>query len=491
MYRYLIRNVTATSGGTICIVRLIGYVRRSSAGEEAVSIADQKRQLGERAADLEADLVDVVEEPMGTSGDRSWRERKVGEVIRRLEAGEADGIIVAYFSRLTREKLSESLGVLEALEPYWLVSHRERMQLAPGEDKTAGLPELVYAWQARQERSTLRGHLHSGKHECWERGTVVGKPPAGYAYDREPWRYRTRPGPLYKTPAADVCADAIRARAAGATWMEICRILERGGLTTRGGRGKPGRSRWIPQSAAGMVRSPVYAGVLRCTCGCKQERFIPELAVVEPSVWAKAQEPHGVAGRRGRPRGTGIALLARIARCGGCGNAMARRPNGQGLVTYGCQNKACDERAHCMLTDLDRLVLDAAFGAWVVLESQRPGISVEEVATLEWERDQARDELEAFLRAARASDPGFEEAATERRELLEATEQELVEATLPRETTVGDFGAARRAFERSIGDPESLDAQRALLRETVTAVHVYRAPRGTALIDRIKIQSVV
>jgi len=88
--------------------------------------------MTEWAEDHGHEITKPVEE-RSVSGNKPWRARELGEIVRRLEAGEADGIIVPYFSRLTREKLSATFEVLEALQPFTRINAKTgRRVVEPG-----------------------------------------------------------------------------------------------------------------------------------------------------------------------------------------------------------------------------------------------------------------------------------------------------------------------------------------------------------------------
>ena len=76
---------------------------------------------------LEA-LLPFVEDS-GDSGAKSSRDR--GEIVARLKAGEADGVVVAYFSRLPREKVSATFEVLEELALFTRASGRTGRVVKP------------------------------------------------------------------------------------------------------------------------------------------------------------------------------------------------------------------------------------------------------------------------------------------------------------------------------------------------------------------------
>jgi len=433
---------------------LIPYVRRSRKDEEVVSLGDQREAISEWAERNNVALTEPLVEK--ESGNKPWREREIGEAIARCERGEAAGVVVAYRSRLSREKLSATYEVIEELQPYRLVVVKSNRDLAPGVDKTKDLIDVIEGWQARDEWLTLSGHLSSGKHHTWENGAVVGdRVPAGYEMPLVPdKRGNLRPlGPLQKTEHADVIGQALTARAGGASWSEVARILTDAGVPT-----SKGDTRWSTQACRALARNPIYKGEHRCTCGCGEVRMRPELAVVTPSVWTKAQPVKGNGKGRKDP---GRFLLSGLLYCRGCGRRMTRNSttiNGKTYSTYRCSTtggQECAGRAAVSADKIEALLMEtaveAARGAFM-----DPTISIghdtniEVLAQLEHERDEAQARHAAFIDGADPLDPGYKERNVELREAVQAAEAALLAESQARSVNL------------------DADQVKALLRETAT-----------------------
>lgn len=257
-----------------------------------------------------------------------------------------------------------------------------------------------------------------------------------------------------------------------------------------------GDGRWRTQSVSALFRSPILKGVLRCTCGCGAEKFVEELAIVTPSEWAAAQPETGAHGR-GRAPNTGRALLAGIARCGSCGRALVRSNNGQGLVTYRCQNNVCDARVTAMLAELDELVLDATLEHWLEANPMVGApASTQELAAIEHRVERARAEL-AEVESERDELSPLEYArgtAEAERRILEA-EQELADARAQGQTPVNiDLERATLTGLRALAAgpnvgtaQEAVEDMRRALRRELEQVVVHRAARGTPLRERTHI----
>lgn len=421
---------------------LIPYIRRSRADEEKVSIEDQRRAIREWAERAGVTLAPEVQEPLGTSGRIAWRERELGAVIERCRRGEAAGVVVAYFSRLTRERMSATWEVLEELEPHRLMCVREGYDKAPGE--RANLIAAVHGYQAQDEWQVLRGNLQKGKHSTWERGGQTGPAPAGYAKDGVR---------LVKTDHADAIGRALRVKAGGGSWAEVARSLTAAGVGTC-----RGATVWSVQACRALARNPIYRGVLRCTCGCGGEAFRPELAVVTRSTWDAAQPLTGAGMGR---KDAGTALLAGMLVCAECGSRLTitRRTRGN-QAAYRCSGGLkCTSHATVSAAKVEPLIREATLGYLMATEptaGHEP--DVETLARLEHEADVAKERLAALVRILDPLDPGAEERLEQAREEVRLAEAALVAEGEARAERISEE-EARRAFEEA-----SVDEQRQLLR---------------------------
>lgn len=459
---------------------LIPYARQSRTDEASISLDDQVAAIRAWADRAGVDLADPIMEA-STSGNRPWRERELGSIIKRLEAGEADGIAVAYFSRLTREKLSATFEVLEALEPFQRVYVDQGRSLAPGERQN--LLDAINGAQSHDEWQRLRGHLKLGKHRSWERGLLVNSlHPAGYrVVERE----------LLKDPTHSVTvAKAIEARAFGASVSEVARILTAGAVPTR-----TGETVWSVQAVRGLLRNPTYAGIWRCACGCGRAKLRPELALVPLSIWKKAQpaKSEPTARKDGQPRKSsagrkdpGRYLLSGLLRCATCGMAMSHsnvRHGGKLYENYRCTGGLrCTKHASISAATAEPLLIAEALHWFTALADHHAGhdADVEALARLEYERDEANERLAALVRLLDPLDPGAEERLAEARSDVKRTEDALLAERTAQRTRLTDE-QVREMFETA-----SVDEQRRLLRLVFETVRV--KPGRASADERIEVE---
>lgn len=446
---------------------LIPYLRRSRADEEKISIEDQRTEIRDWAERTGTRLAPEVVE-MGVSGHTSWKERELGDVVARCERGEVAGIVVAYFSRLTREEDEQTWSVLSALRPHRLVCVRNSIDKAAG--RRVDLATAITAYQSTEEWETLRANLTKGKHSSWERGTYVGSAPAGF--DRVD-------GTLVQNEYAAAVRDAIRLRAGGGSWTEVARLLTAHEVPT-----SKGRTTWTRASAKAALRNSVYKGLHRCTCGCGETALRPEWRLVSPSAWRAAQPEPGVqaVGRADR----GQALLGGLLRCGGCGGTLSPDSTTVGGKTYRhyrCKGRgpACPAAASVAMDAVEEHVVALALAH---LNASEPRVGDEddpaERARLEGAVETAEADLASFLQHARPSDPGYAEALDGWRERADAANHALGEY----QDAVGvEFLRPERIAE--IWERMPVDVRRRVLREILESAVVARpaTPRARVPVE--------
>jgi DNA invertase Pin-like site-specific DNA recombinase len=429
-------------------VKLIPYARQSRSDEVTIELDRQVAEMREWAERNGAELTEPVIE-RSVSGNKPWRERELGAVVERIHAGEADGIIVGYASRMTREKLSATFEVLEELEAYTRVYVDKNRVQRPGESDL--LRDAIDGAISHNEWRTLAGHLRNGKHESWEAGKFVGVPPAGYI-SRLIEKYNRRGvqqhGQVEKGEHAPTVARALKLRADGGSWSEVARLLMDAGVpTTRG------NAHWSTQAVSTIARNPIYRGLWRCSCGCGEETLRTELAIVSPKVWDDIQarfETDGAhtPGRKDRGR----AMLAGLLRCAECNGTLSYDQSRDRWIYYRCRN---GYKSH---PTISAPVVEAHVAGIMhdLFEGfERPNGDTPDTAALDAAIERARADLEAWDDAFDAdSDPvAFRRGREKRKAALTAAENARAEAVVtvtPEEEAL--YAALEREDLRAIRD---------------------------------------
>src|SRR6266581_2143554 len=186
-----------------------GYVRVSRVagrkGESYISPKVQREKITGWARLHDGEI--VIEEDV--SGAKPVDDRELGALLRRVEAGQSQGIIAYKLSRFGRGAL-ETLQAVERLKKAGgrLVTVEDGVDSAkPG----GRLLLTVLAGLAEEELEQRRSGWATARRQALERGVHVGPTPAGYR--------RRGDGRLEEEPlAAPVIAEAFRLRGQGRSW---------------------------------------------------------------------------------------------------------------------------------------------------------------------------------------------------------------------------------------------------------------------------------
>jgi DNA invertase Pin-like site-specific DNA recombinase len=304
-----------TTGG-----RLISYIRVSALGDrdadsERTQTIRQQREANEAIAKLSgAKIVDEVV-AKNASGGKAWPEPKLAELIARIDAGEADGIVVYDLSRYGR-----SLRALEVIERW---AEEDKTFLSASDKFDASTPSgrmtlrmmmvvARYYWEETKDR------FAKAQQRAIARGAYVGSTPFGYL--------RTEDGTLVPDDeySAPIVKRAFALAAAGDLNDAVDYLLE----------AAPER-RWRTDETRRLLRSRVYLGEIRLgelsnDAGCDP--------LVTPAIWQAAQtEP------RSR-RTNGSYPLTGLLACGRCGSPLTgglQTVKGRTYRRYRCSSTAC------------------------------------------------------------------------------------------------------------------------------------------------------
>jgi DNA invertase Pin-like site-specific DNA recombinase len=206
---------------------VLGYARvsLSEQAESGAGLAAQRSAIRDACRARGLTLAEIVEDA-GWSG-KNLERPGITDALRRLDAGEADGIVVAKLDRLSRS-LIDFAGLMErARRKGWAV-----IALDLGVDTTTAAGELVanvMAAVAQWERRTIGDRTRAAMAEKAAAGVRIGRP-------------RSLP--------MSVVRRIVRERARGMTMQAIADGLTASGIpTARGG------STWSPSSVQGVLES--------------------------------------------------------------------------------------------------------------------------------------------------------------------------------------------------------------------------------------------
>lgn len=208
-------------------VAAIGYIRVSTEEQagEGYSLAAQEESLRRYAGLYELDLVDVIADA-GASAKDLDRPGLI-EALRRLDVGEADGLVVAKLDRLTRSVVD--LGRL--IERYFGESGGKAL-LSVGEQidtRSAGgrLVLNVLVSVAQWEREAISERTIVALAQKRQAGEHVGTVPYGFELDSPGGRL------VRDAEEAEVIARILELRERGLSFARIAAVLNAAGARTR------------------------------------------------------------------------------------------------------------------------------------------------------------------------------------------------------------------------------------------------------------------
>ncbi len=443
--------------------------------------------------------------------------RKLGKLIKRVEAGISEGVVVNHIDRFGRDKVDAALAIKRLHEAgARLVAIGEAIDTATSSslvvDIYLSLAEEVRAracenWDNAKRRNVEVRKLHvSGKPKFgyrrkdevkWpdrpEDGRLISEQPEDV---KEAWKQRTiRDARLVLEPEeAAVVLEVFKMRAAGEPWVNC------------NSRAEAMLGREVARNfASRTVECRVYLGEATAVVKDKskpksnaKERITAEgahEAIVTPELWAAANRTKEGGSRMPNDGSLAAqALLSGIVHCATCGGKMyirGRGRNGQRKAFYSCARKSrigqpkCEHPANADAKMVDDYVV------WVL--GQDVSGACEGVGTVERRWLEARDDLhaaEADLAFWKDSDASAE---TRRAEIVRADAAvasararmwELEQpADMPDETVTLD---GRLIPYRPWG--EDRDADRRFLRRYIGKVTVARGNRWQPLGQRIKVE---
>lgn len=370
----------------------IGYGRISRVGDRAERLRSDKDQNAEiRAAGRARGLtVSRVEFDYDESGARADRPRLMA-AIEAIEAGEAEGIIVARLDRFTRD----SRHVWELAERIHTAGGRI-ISYAENADFTTPDGELqvgLITTFARYQRRILAEAFKKAKRGAVENGVPVTTrlgPGLRLVYDE---RGERRIGVEHDLPAADVIADVFAMRVAGAGPAAIGDYL-----TARGVKTSMGSAAWSKQAVYGLLRNRAYLGELHNGEFVNRNAWAP---IVDEATFLAAQRPLRAVATRTRIRES-VDLLPGLARCASCRYSMsASARSGRNYRWYRCMGHhaggKCPGPARLRADLLEPIVL-SAFWQLVRAHHARPTVADDAAVIDELRRvaDRARRRFEMY-----------------------------------------------------------------------------------------------
>lgn len=298
------------------------YVRVSRVGgrDRLISPDEQERRARELARERGLRVGQVLTD-LDESGGKLDRPG-LQEALRRVEAGESGGVIVAWLDRLSRDS-EHAHGLVRRINDAGGAIY------APDAPSDWTTPEgelqagIVFQF-AQYVRSRSRAGFERAKEQAIARGIPVHTRPA-VGYRARPDR-RLEPDP----GAAPVVREVFERRARGEGPAALGRFLESRDVTT-----SQGSQTWSKEAIYGLLRNRVYLGELRYG---RDSRFVNAEShepIVDLALFEAAQHPNGR--QLTALRSTESSwLLTGVLRCASCRYAMQGTKTSRGKRIYRC-----------------------------------------------------------------------------------------------------------------------------------------------------------
>ena len=369
--------------------RVAGYVRVSRvagrAGDSFQSPDAQEDAIRAHCKARRLEVVEVVRELDASAG--TMQRAQLQRLIREIEAGTLDGVVVAKLDRFARtlvggvqalEQIQDAGGFVQTVEG--------GIDTSDGAGPFGDFQRNLLLTFAQWERATRAEGFASAKQRAVARGVhISGTVPVGFLRPNKGGRLELDPA------KASAVRAAFRLRATGAAYGDVARLLDK-----RLPGGPSGAGVWNRNTVTRLLSNRAYIGEAR-----QGEYVQPDAhpAIVSRDVFDTVQ---ALARRGERATITGAkSLLAGVVVCGSCGHALDRNKVGSRYWVYRCRGRSaagiCEQPASAMLDALDALVTDAVL-------ARLDGYAVEQVAS-----DDDVAELHGRIAAARAKRAPFED----------------------------------------------------------------------------------
>jgi DNA invertase Pin-like site-specific DNA recombinase len=394
-------------------VRAALYARVSSVAQrDRQTIESQLRTLPEYAKAQGWQVVGsyVDDGKSAKAGKLDARDGFAG-LMADAAAGRFDVVVVVALDRLTRSE--------DRLEREMILGGLERAGVkialvgAGIQDPRTFSGDVMISLQAvfaAEENRKRRERTVAGKLTAIARGRKPSGPtPYGYRFDREA-------GWSLDPVAAPIVVEMFERVAAGESCEAVARDLERRGVA----RVRDGR--WIRERVWQTVRARTYVGEWTADRGRKL--VVPVPPIVTADLYLRAQDEMISHGKRGLDRTMHVYLLAKLAKCGICGEPIGiAASNGHGPSKYICKHRRRPivDTAPCKLplhstADVDRemwaTIVDVLGREDLIADMLRRRRAAGDEAPM-WERDlaAARDHLARLDRTEAAVLARFQRGA--------------------------------------------------------------------------------
>ncbi len=450
------------------------YIRVSRKGERDgdsyQTVEEQRRTIAETAKHKGVTLSDfeVIEEDV--SGKIAAKDRRLEEILQRIENGQARGLIVAYQDRLSRGSLMEQAAIWERLE-----KAGARLITGDGTDSEDPNQELIFtvrAGIAREQWRRKQTDWDKSKRNAIERGIhFAARVPTGYLREKGS-------GPLEVDPAmAEVVVGVFERRAKGWNRGRIARWMNEQDATNGTATHETVRS---------IIRNRTYLGEARSGEYMKRNAHP---ALVSQKLWDEANAVSGT-GARGTGEVVNKLLAIGIATCANCGHRLQVNMSGSTnrFPSYTCKHFHCKERGYAKASELDSFIQ-----TWILtIPTQVSFITTEaksDVAEAEKRLEEAQYDKQKLVRNKELRRLLSDE---EYNAELEALVEAVTEAQIALDMSKREATEAKTMLALELWNEWDIDTKREYLSKILSALTVGSSKRGKVpLYERVELEFAV
>jgi DNA invertase Pin-like site-specific DNA recombinase len=474
------------------------YARISQEGDRTSAQVEEQLDLYEATcrewAEQHGFEVGEVACESNVAGSTKVEDRKLGELIRRVEDGESAGIVTPYLDRFGRDQIEGCVALRRITQ-----SGGRLVCVSDGFDSAAPGSKLIFQMRmaiAEDYLDRVNANFNAKIERAAERGVYFGgRPPAGYDRDADG---KVTPHPKAKA----IIREAFKRRAQGATIDSIRDFLHVKGaaIETRDERKPEAKQAARPFAGISMtgvrhlLRNRAYVGESRSRTERRGQVRVMRThdALISDAEWEAAQAAGGPYHPK-NGRWAGSVRLAGLVYCPNghrlkVGSAAIGGKPGARVASYLCTHAECNARAGIQAERLDTFVSNLLMQAVV---SEVPEVIAVLRGDDRYRRameavEAARVELETYVAEVRVSDVGREAwvlGKDARQSALDAARAEL-RATPAPQPVGGRRNGKAVSFEEALPSLERDELARFIDRVVVRPVGV---GRRVPVADRVEV----
>ena len=310
-------------------MKAVGYIRVSS--EEQVknySLGNQQLAIEQYCAKEGHDLVEIFREE-GESAKTANR-TKLNQMLSycTLKRNEIDFVIVHNFDRFARNAHDHSsIKLMLKQSGIRLISIQQPLE----DDPSGRMLENIYAAVAQHDNEMRALRVVDGMRKGLEAGCWMWAAPFGYTRN-EP---KTSPSLFVVKEEAAIIRTAFEQVASGRTKAQVLLNMKRQGLKTRNGKS------FTKQSLDGMLRNPLYAGIIDKMGVYAMGDFEP---IVSGDLYNKVNSKESKQKALTHSRLHPDFPLRRFVKCSSCTKSLTgswSKGRSTKYAYYHCENKGC------------------------------------------------------------------------------------------------------------------------------------------------------